>query len=321
MSSTKSVFLATRPNFLLLSICILLLATALSMHRIDVQQLQSINWVDFWLLFIVFIAAHSAVNLRNEIDDSHSGLDAITHKTPFSGGTGALLASTKALQIAERVFWWLIGLLIITGLYFVVHFSLWLLPLGLIGLVLVYFYTTHITSMPWTCWLAAGFGFGPVMLLGAFVVLTGSMQISLPVLLASLIVLLWVNNLLLLNQLPDIQADRQVGRFNIWMRYGSPIKWLFYSSQLISLVLLAGFAKSLQIAELNWALLWALPMLWMYFSLNKWFESLPQTSVAEMTRKGLPLSEENLLNLRPILAMNVIINLLLPLSLALLLIL
>lgn len=322
MSPYKAVFLSTRPNFLLLSVSILFLATALSLHVSEFvnSQHQVIDWVDFMLLLVVFIGAHAAVNIRNEIDDSRSGLDAITIKTSFSGGTGSLLASENALQLAEKLFWGLVVVLIASGLYFVLSLSLWLLPLGVVGLLLVYYYTTHITAMPWVCWLAAGFGFGPIMLLGAFVVLTDGGLLSLSAILASLIVLIWVNNLLLLNQIPDIFADRQVGRFNLWMRHGEKVKWLFYISQLISLLFIFAFAKSLQISELNWALLWAIPMIWMFTSLQRWFQTLPEVMLGSFFTGNLPLSAENLVNLRPILAMNVIINLLLPLSLALLLV-
>ncbi|CAN8142045.1 1,4-dihydroxy-2-naphthoate octaprenyltransferase [uncultured Thiomicrorhabdus sp.] len=321
LSLIITLLMSTRPIFLVLFFSVLLLASALSLHSINLGISNNIafNWFDFGLLLIVFLSAHAAVNLRNEIDDSRSGLDMITTRTPFSGGTGGLLDSVAAINLAEKVFWILTLLVVLSGIYFIFSFSLLLIPLGLVGLVLIYFYTTHITAFPWLCWFAAGLGFGPIMLFGAFTVLIGSFVLSLPAMIASLIVFIWVNNLLLLNQIPDIHADRQIGRFNLWMRYGIGVKWLFYVSQIVSVGLIYVFAQSLQIPLINWALLWGIAMLWMVVYFEKWLKTLPRQAIADIQKGGLVLSQENLTNLRPILAMNVIINLLLPLSLALLL--
>ncbi|BBP45827.1 hypothetical protein THMIRHAS_12000 [Thiosulfatimonas sediminis] len=320
MSVVKSVLMATRPNFLLLSVAVLTLAAALSLHILQ-QTSNAIpfNKTHLALLLLVFICAHAAVNLKNEIDDSRSGLDAITVKTPFSGGTGALLTSPQALKFAERLFAVLFVLLLLLGGYFTLQISFWLLPLGVLGLGLIYFYTTHITAMPWFCWFAAGFAFGPIMLFGAVMVLTQTLTLSLPVVLAGLLVFIWVNNLLLLNQLPDVFADRQVGRFNLWMRYGLKVRWMFFSSVYLSPLVIFGFAQSVQMSVLHWALLWVIPMGWLHLALAKWLNSVETTQVNDVMQQTRALSEENLAKLRPILAMNVIINLLLPLSLALML--
>ena len=68
------------------------------------------------------------------------------------------------------------------------------------------------------CLLAPGAGFGLFMVLGAYFVFTG--QYSLTALVSALVPFFLVNNLLLLNQFPDLEADRSVGRQHFIIAYG-----------------------------------------------------------------------------------------------------
>jgi 1,4-dihydroxy-2-naphthoate octaprenyltransferase len=70
----------------------------------------------------------------------------------------------------------------------------------------------------WFCWLAPGLGFGPLMVMGTEVALAG--QYTLEGFVASLVPFFLVNNLLLLNQYPDIEADKAVGRRHFLVVYG-----------------------------------------------------------------------------------------------------
>lgn len=271
---------------------------------------QGIDWhpVLLSLLLVCALLAHAAVNLRNEIEDTESGLDAITFKTPFSGGSGALLCFRADLGFAKRAYQGMVAVLLLLGLYFSWSVSPWLIVFGAIGLTLIRFYTSTITRLPFVYWLAAGLGFGPVMLLGSYWIISGEPDLS--ALLFAFICFFLVNNLLLLNQLPDIQADQTVGRSNIWIVYGSSSAyWLFVFSCLASLLLLLFMAVVLDHMALNLLMLWGVPMLWMALGLRKWLKDNPDMTI----------SLENLPILRPILAMNVIINLFFPLSIALVL--
>jgi 1,4-dihydroxy-2-naphthoate octaprenyltransferase len=96
------------------------------------------------------------------------------------------------------------------GLYFVYAKGIALLPLGLAGLVLVMAYTPLVTRRPLLCLLAPGIGFGPLMVVGTAFVL--GERYSWIALVASIVPLCLVSELLLINQFPDIDADRQVGR-------------------------------------------------------------------------------------------------------------
>jgi len=104
------------------------------------------------------------------------------------------------------------------GIYFISHFGLDLLPLGLAGLLLVVTYTQWINRMPIMCLTAPGLGFGVFMVVGTFWVITGSYT-DLPWLI-TLVPFFLINNLLLLNQYPDIKADKNVGRNTFPIAFG-----------------------------------------------------------------------------------------------------
>lgn len=169
-----------------------------------------VNWLYFVLALSGAVAAHISVNTFNEYYDFKSGLDARTAPTPFSGGSGTLPAGPEAVRSVLLIAW--VSLLITTavGLYFLSVWGLALLPLGLIGLVLVYIYTTWITRQPFLCLIAPGLGFGTLMVMGAYFVTTGAY--SWTAFAASLVPFFLVSDLLLLNQFPDVEADQSVGR-------------------------------------------------------------------------------------------------------------
>ncbi len=212
-NTMRTVFMAMRPPFLILAVISVLLGAATAYFESG-----SLN-IDYLLLALLgAVAAHISVNAFNEYFDFKSGLDLLTDKTPFSGGSGALPANPGA---AGGVFVAASGALLITigvGAYFLMVHGMALLPLGLIGVVLVAAYTPHINRHPLLCLLAPGLGFGPVMVVGSHFVLTG--HYSLPPLLASLLPFFLVNNLLLLNQFPDVEADRKSGRRTAPIVYG-----------------------------------------------------------------------------------------------------
>ena len=213
MSETLAVVRASRPNFLLLAPLCAGLGLAVAW-----QQGQAPELLHTFLVFLGAVLAHAAVNLLNEYDDFRSGLDMITERTPFSGGSGALPEVPSA---ARRVLWAGLGtlaLVVTIGLYFLWLRGLPLLVLGAAGVVLVLTYTRWITRSPLLCLLAPGMGFGPIMVLGTVIALGGGIDTT--ALLASLVALLMVSELLLINQIPDAEADRAIGRRHLVITLG-----------------------------------------------------------------------------------------------------
>ena len=209
----KTILQTFRPSFLVLTpVCVFLgLSTALASHT-------SVNGFMTMLVLVGAIAAHISVNTLNEYHDFNSGLDLKTNRTAFSGGSGALPdhpEAATAVLIAGIVS--LLVTLTIGG-YFMVERGLSILPVGIAGIVLVVIYTQWINRFPLLCLLAPGLGFGILMVVGTSVVLIG--EYTRPALLVALVPFFLINNLLLLNQYPDIKADASVGRNTFPIAFG-----------------------------------------------------------------------------------------------------
>ncbi|MFO1418350.1 MAG: prenyltransferase [Methylotetracoccus sp.] len=209
----KTILRAMRLPFLILTpVCVFLgMSTAFAATRV-------LHWGDVVLVLVGAVAAHISVNTFNEHADFRSGLDARTSKTPFSGGSGALVDDPEG---ANKVLWVAMGSLLLTiavGLRFVLGNPLPILPLGLIGVVIILTYTRWLNRWPWLCLIAPGLGFGPLMVAGTHVALAGHYSTASVV--VSLVPFFLVNNLLLLNQYPDVAADRSIGRCHVPIAYG-----------------------------------------------------------------------------------------------------
>lgn len=178
------------------------------------------------------ISAHISVNAFNEYFDFMSGLDSRTGRTPFSGGSGTLPANPELARQALAT-----GLIALAGTGLVGAFflsvrGLLLLPLGLLGLLLILAYTTWLTRNPLSCLIAPGVGFGPLMVMGTSFVLTG--EYSRTAFVASLVPFFLVSDLLLLNQFPDVEADKSVGRRHLPLVIGRRPSSVVYAVFLLS---------------------------------------------------------------------------------------
>lgn len=288
-----------RVPFLLLTPACMALGVAWSAWQLAQQGL-SLNALDALLCVLGALAAHVAVNALNEHHDFRSGLDQRTQRTPFSGGSGVLPANPALAPVAWAMGWGALLFTVLTGLYFVVSRPalLWdLAPLGLVGVAVVVSYTPWLTRHPWLCLMAPGLGFGPLMLLGTEVVLTGAM--SWQGLALSALPFFLANNLLLLNQFPDVDADRSVGRR--------------------TLPLLLGRAGSVPVLGLQYGLAFGAVLLGLALG---WWPAATGLAVL-----GLPLAvsawqraqahADDLPGLQPAMALNVAVNLITPVLAAL----
>ncbi|NYS59323.1 prenyltransferase [Vreelandella salicampi] len=208
----RPLIAASRPGFLMLAVLCVGLAVALLQH-----QSMAVTPLHGVLILLAALLAHIAVNLMNEYDDFRSGLDTLTQRTPFSGGSGALPAQPVA---TTQVLWSALGslgIVVCIGLYFVWLRGGALLLLGAGGILLVVGYTRWLTRSPLLCLLAPGLGFA-IIVVGSVLALGGVLTDAVWV--VALVVLLLVNELLLINQFPDVEADRQVGRRHLLIVFG-----------------------------------------------------------------------------------------------------
>lgn len=246
-----------RPAFLLLTPCCLSVAVAFAISEgveIDPARLA--------LIVTGALSAHVSVNMLNEYYDYRSGLDLHTQRTAFSGGSGALPECPEAAEAVLHGGLLCLALTALIGLYFVWQSGLGLLPVGLAGVLLVYFYSPDLARRPLLYMLAPGLGFGPLMISGAYYLLSGHYQSA--VLITAVIVLFVVSNLLLLNQFPDLEADREAGRLHLPILIGrknSARVYVAFLAMAYALLLLSVYLKLLPIHSLLGmaTLFWGIP--------------------------------------------------------------
>lgn len=225
------IFQTARPSFLILTLACIFLGIATSL----IGQ-PTVNIFYCLLVIIGALFAHISVNMLNEYHDFQSGLDLITTKTAFSGGSGALPKNPEAAK--SVLITGTLSLLIVVsiGIYFIIGFSIHILPVGIIGVILIVTYTQWINRLPFLCLISPGMGFGILMIIGTYIILNGE-NASLPWLI-SLVPFFLVNNILLLNQYPDIKADASVGRKTFPIAYGLKKSNIAYAISMLAAYLL-----------------------------------------------------------------------------------
>jgi len=213
MMDSKVIIRSTRVPFLVITPASVFLGAS----TVVVNEL-SINLYFLGLALIGALFAHVSVNALNEYFDFKSGLDLMTKRTPFSGGSGALPGKPEMLNTVFAVALVSLMITLVIGIFFVWQYGVGIVPLGLIGIALIVFYSGWINKYPYLCLIAPGVGFGFLMVVGTQYVLVGQyMTLSS---MAALVPFFMVNNLLLLNQYPDIQADSKVGRNHFPIAFG-----------------------------------------------------------------------------------------------------
>lgn len=291
MTTTKDILGPMRVPFLILTpACVLLgIATA-------ARSGAHINPLHVILVLVGAICTHISVNAFNEYDDFKSGLDARTQRTPFSGGSGTLPANPGVSRTALATALISLGIVVLTGIYFTWLRGLALLPIGLLGIFVILAYTPWLTRNPVLCLVAPGLGFGPLMVMGTHFALTG--QYSWTSFVASLVPFFLVSNLLLLNQFPDVEADKIVGRKHFPILIGRRLSSFIFGTFLVLtyVAIVVGVAISiLPVGSLLGlgTLILAIPLL-----------------------KGSIIHAEDIQKLIPFMGNNVLVNLLTPVLVA-----
>jgi 1,4-dihydroxy-2-naphthoate octaprenyltransferase len=198
----------TRLPFLSATLVPVLLGIAVAARHGD------FNW---WLALVTIIGAsfaHLGINVSNDIFDTLSGADeANLNPTQFSGGSRVLIYDLLTLRQLVAIDLGLFGAAAAIGLYLVwATASQTLLLIGLAGIVLGIAYTAPPLKLVYrgVGEIAVAIGFGPIMLLGAYVVQTGAL--SWEAALASVPVAILVALILYVNEIPDRVGDAAAGK-------------------------------------------------------------------------------------------------------------
>ena len=200
-----------RANFLVLSVVLVGIGGTAAWHK------GCFNIILFVFTIFGVVFAHISVDLFNEYSDWRTGIDARTIRTRFSGGSGNL---QKGLLKPEQVYiaaWMTLVIAFLIGLGLAWVSGWQILFLMAAGGAAIVFYTDYITR--WMLGeLTSGITLGSFVVIGAYYVQTGSMTSD--IIWASIPPGILTMILLLLNEFPDVEADRMGGRKHMVIMLG-----------------------------------------------------------------------------------------------------
>ena len=213
-----------RSNFLLLSVMLVAVGAALAAVHVRRTGTGSFSVVDALLVMIGVVIAHASVNLFNEYSDSQTGIDNNTKRTPFSGGTGLIQSGVTTPAAVITAAWQTLFWAFLIGLYFSIMSHWVIFVIMLIGAGSIVFYTRYLAKVLLGEFFA-GLSLGSLVVIGAFIAIVGRPTMEVCSLFPAEVVLLSIPPgiltalLLYLNEFPDMEADRQGGRFHlvIWL--------------------------------------------------------------------------------------------------------
>ncbi|MEJ2718931.1 MAG: prenyltransferase [Deltaproteobacteria bacterium] len=262
-----------RAPFLSLSVVLVFLGTSIAVAEGAFDPWRAL------LALIGLVALHISVNVLNEYSDfEKTGIDLYTSPTPFSGGSGMLVAGKIAPARAYAVGVGFLALGAGIGVYFLWLTNMWLLPLLLIGGFAVYFYTDFLARYA-LGEVFAGLGLGTLPVLGASFVQTEhySVQAVAGAIPAGILTF----NLLLINEFPDLEADTWGGRKNLLIAFGPLAGGKIYTMLLVFMyvwIIVAAFAGFIPVyclaALATLAIAWK-PMKWTWTGSANQEETVP----------------------------------------------
>lgn len=181
------------------------------------------NSLSALLTLIGALLIHMAVNVLNNYFDYKYGVDVLTIKTPFSGGVDVLVKGYIKPSHAYFLGIFCLMASATIGLYLVFSYFLFKPALLLLMAILIYggfsayFYNPLISKVPGLSEIVAGTNFGLIALGSSLIQMGHVSSLSIGVF---IIVSIHVGLLLLLNELPDVEADLIAGRRHIVILIG-----------------------------------------------------------------------------------------------------
>ncbi len=166
-------------------------------------------------------AVHLGLNVANDVFDTRSGADdANVNPTPYSGGSRVIQYGLVTLRQMATISFAFYALAAAIGLYLLAtRGSVALLVIGVLGFVVSIGYTAPPLKLVYrgVGEFAVALGFGPLMLLGAYVVQTRGL-VSAEALVASLPVAILTALILYVNEIPDRGGDAAAGKRTLPVR-------------------------------------------------------------------------------------------------------
>lgn len=246
--SARRLFRATRPAFFTAAVMPVLVGTAwgaASAGHLDPAVAA--------LAILAIVLVHAGANVLNDVADALNGTDAanVGRITPYTGGSRMIqdgLLSTRQMALWGVV---LVCAALLAGAALAVLRGLPVVWMGLAGLALGLAY-----SLPPLRLASRGLGesavavaFGVLPVLGSAWLQSGAAGAA--ELLLAMPVALYVASILLINEVPDIEADASAGKRTLAVRLGIPGTRALYT---VLQLMAAGFVLATVLrGDLHWA--------------------------------------------------------------------
>jgi 1,4-dihydroxy-2-naphthoate octaprenyltransferase len=166
-------------------------------------------------------AVHLGLNVANDVFDARLGADERNvNPTKYSGGSRVIQYGLVSLRRMVAIAVLMYGVAIAVGLFLLwTRYSPALLVIGVLGILLSVFYTAPPFKLVYRGLgeVTTAIGFGPLMLVGAYVVQTLGV-LRLEPFVASIPIALLVMLILYVNEVPDRQGDARAGKRTLPVR-------------------------------------------------------------------------------------------------------
>src|ERR1700677_3126145 len=217
-AAARRALLATRPAFFVASAMPVLIGTAWAS-----SAYHSFNGLWFGLALTATVLAHAAANVYNDVGDDVIGADADNTNRiyPYTGGSRFIQTGLLSRKQMTRLALGLAAVALILGALLALLRGPGVIVLGVVGLGFGLVY-----SLPGVQLSARGIGeaavavsFGALPVLGTVWLQAG--HIDSGAVLLCLPVSAWAAAILIINEVPDIEADRRAQKRTLVVRWGA----------------------------------------------------------------------------------------------------
>jgi 1,4-dihydroxy-2-naphthoate octaprenyltransferase len=232
-AAARRAFLATRPPFFTASVLPVLVGTAwasAAFHRFDGLLLG--------LALAAMVLAHAAANVYNDVGDDLIGADPDNTDRiyPYTGGSRFIQSGLLSRAQMARLALGLAGAAMLLGILLALLRGPGVILFGIagLGLGLLYSLPGAQLSARGIGEAAVGVGFGALPVVGAAWLQTG--RIDSGAILLCIPVSAWAAAILIINEVPDIDSDRRVGKRTLVVRCGVVgARWIYGGLNAIAL--------------------------------------------------------------------------------------
>jgi 1,4-dihydroxy-2-naphthoate octaprenyltransferase len=216
-SSLKRAFHATRPKFFTASALPVLAGSAWG-ASLGTQ----FSWYVFMLALVATICVQAAANVLNDVGDEQIGTDPRNTQRiyPYTGGSRFIQTGILSQATMARLGITLIVIASLAGLALFAERGPLVIAFGIIGILLGVLYSLGPVKLA-----SVGLGEATIAIAFGLLPVTGAAWLQGAPIDASLVLFSiaiggWVENILLINEVPDMEADSAAGKRTFPVRFG-----------------------------------------------------------------------------------------------------